>query len=197
VDKLIEYVLREMKVIGHAPVAFFAAVLVLAGGMWWAMDWGYGRVIANRDSEISNLKTQRDEYKDKLSGATPDQAAQRVSALEIRIRQLDPKPQRHLTEDQKKKLVDGLTKLAVDIPEIAVFAEAAREPARFAVEFMDVFKKAGISPLGPISTIPNFVSETGILVGLIDPEKPSELANKYIEVLRSTGLKLKQQNGKW
>jgi hypothetical protein len=26
VDKLIEYVLREMKVIGHAPVAFFAAV---------------------------------------------------------------------------------------------------------------------------------------------------------------------------
>ena len=86
--------------------------------------------------------------------------------------------------------MDGLTKLAVDIPEIAVFAEAAREPARFAVEFMDVFKKAGISPLGPISTILNFVSETGILVGLIDPEKPSELANKYIEVLRSAGLEI-------
>jgi hypothetical protein len=78
----------------------------------------------------------------------------------------------------------------VDIPQIAVFAEAAREPARFAVEFMDVFKKAGISSLGPISTIPNFVSETGILVGLIDPEKPSELANKYIEVLRSAGLEI-------
>jgi len=151
---------------------------------------GIRRVIANRDSEISSLKTQRDEYKDKLSGATPDQAAQRVSALEIRIRELDPKPQRHLTEDQKKKLVDGLTKLAVDIPQIAVFAEAAREPARFAVEFMGVFKKAGISSLGPISTIPNFVSETGILVGLIDPEKPSELANKYIEVLRSAGLEI-------
>lgn len=86
--------------------------------------------------------------------------------------------------------MDGLTKLAVDIPQIAVFAEAAREPARFAVEFMDVFKKAGISPLGPISTILNFVSETGILVGLIDPEKPSELANKYIEVLRSAGLEI-------
>jgi hypothetical protein len=86
--------------------------------------------------------------------------------------------------------VKNYFRLAVDIPQIAVFAEAAREPARFAVEFMGVFKKAGISSLGPISTIPNFVSETGILVGLIDPEKPSELANKYIEVLRSAALEI-------
>ena len=64
-DKLIEYVSREMRVIGHAPVAFFAAVLVLAGGIWSALDWRYSGVIANRDAEISSLRTQRDEYKEK------------------------------------------------------------------------------------------------------------------------------------
>jgi hypothetical protein len=69
--------------------------------------------------------------------------------------------------------VDGLTKLAVDIPQIAVFAEAARDAPGSLSNLWMFFKKAGISPLGPISTIPNFVSETGILVGLIDPEKPS------------------------
>lgn len=67
-DKLIEYVLREMRVIGHAPVAFFAAVLVLAGGIWSALDWRYSGVIANRDAEISSLRTQRDEYKEAQRG---------------------------------------------------------------------------------------------------------------------------------
>jgi hypothetical protein len=171
-ESLVKYVLDEIRVIARAPLVFMTALLALAGAVWWAMDWRYSGVIANRDAEISALKTQRDEYKDRLSGVFP--AGQPV--------------QRHLTDEQKRKLIAGLSALAQDIPKIAVYAEASRESAKYAIEFIRVFKDSGIAPIGPISTIPDFAEEKGVLVGLIDLAKPSDLATKYIGVLRSADL---------
>lgn len=80
-EPLIRYVLGELKMIARAPAVFAAALLILAGGIWWALDWRYSGIIANRDAEISSLKTQRDEYRDRLNGASPDQAAQKIKDL--------------------------------------------------------------------------------------------------------------------
>jgi hypothetical protein len=172
-EPFIQYVLREMRVIAGAPVAFGAALLILAAASWWAIDWRYGTLIAHRESEISILKTERDEYKDQLAAAP-----------------IVSKPQRHLTDDQKLKLVEALKPLVGDIQQIPVFAEAAREPTIFAVEFIGAFKAAGITPVGPISVIPNYATESGILVGLIDPDKPSDLAKKYMDAFRAANIKI-------
>jgi hypothetical protein len=87
-EQLIHYVLSELKVIARAPVVFAAALLILAAAIWWAMDWRYSGIIANRAAQISSLETQRDEYKNKLSGATPEEAAQRMTALEKQVGEL-------------------------------------------------------------------------------------------------------------
>ena len=47
--------------IADAPLIFGTAFLTIAGAIWWAMNWRYGGIIANRDSEIAALKTQRDD----------------------------------------------------------------------------------------------------------------------------------------
>lgn len=60
---VIQYVLTEMRTIARAPVIFISALLVLALAAWWAMDWRYNGIIANKDSEISNLKTVLDMLK--------------------------------------------------------------------------------------------------------------------------------------
>jgi hypothetical protein len=191
----IQHVLRELKVIRGAPIAFFGAIAVLAVGIWLAMNWGYGRVIDNRDAEISYIRTQRDDYKDKLSGASPDQAAQRIAALEAKVKDIEPKPQRHLTDEQKAKLIAALKPMAADLKQIFVFAEAAREPTIFAMDFFNVFKQATLEPIGPFTSLPNYSTENGILVGLVDPDKPSDLATKYIELLRSADLQVSTTRG--
>jgi hypothetical protein len=188
-------VIGEMRVIANAPIAFIAAVLILAGGVWWAMDWRYIGIIANRDAEISSLQIQRDEYKNKLSGASPDQAAQRIAALESRIKDIEPKPQRHLTDIQRKKLIETIKPLASDLQQIAVFTEAAREPAQLAIDFYKVFVEAGLNPVGPFISFPNYVSENGILIGVVDPQKPSDLAVKFINALRSADVELATTHG--
>jgi hypothetical protein len=172
-EAFIQHVLRELKVIRSAPLAFFGAVLVIAFGVWWAMDWRYSSIVTHRESEISILKTERDEYKDQLASAP-----------------VIPKPQRRLTDDQKVKLVDELKPLADDIKQIFVFAEAAREPTLFAVEFISAFKTAGITSVGPLAVIPNYATESGVLVGLGNPENPSDLAKKYMAALRTADLKI-------
>jgi hypothetical protein len=100
-ERIVKYVLGELRVIGGAPVSFFAALLVLAGAVWWAMDWRYSGIIANRDAELGSAKAVRDEYKEKLQGATPDQAKTRIDTLEARIKRLEP---RTLTPDQRNQI---------------------------------------------------------------------------------------------
>src|SRR5579859_7548993 len=85
----------------NLPTFFVIAVLMFSailGTVWWLMDWRYGGIIsgrdgiiANKDSEITLLRGQRDDYKDKLSGATPDQAKARIDDLENRLAKLEPR----------------------------------------------------------------------------------------------------------
>ena len=75
-----------------ANLPTFAVILVLMiAVVRWFVNLVHGGSVSNRDSIINNkdseialLKSQRDEYKNKLSGATPDEAKARVDVLEGR-----------------------------------------------------------------------------------------------------------------
>jgi hypothetical protein len=77
-DQFIKYVLEEMRVIGDAPVVFAGAVVVIAGAIWWAMSWRYSRIIRNRERTIAL-------YKNRLDGASPDEAKAKIDSLEGQI----------------------------------------------------------------------------------------------------------------
>jgi hypothetical protein len=77
-DQVIKYVLDEMRVIGDAPVVFAGALLVIAGAIWWAMSWRYSRIIRNRERTIAL-------YRNRLDGASPDEAKAKIDSLEGQI----------------------------------------------------------------------------------------------------------------
>lgn len=85
----------EWAVIRHAPISFVIAVLVLGTGLWFVLSWSYDSRLAGKDAQIASsdgqialLTRQRDDYRDKLGGASPDQAAQKIAALEKTIEEL-------------------------------------------------------------------------------------------------------------
>src|ERR1700722_19830693 len=105
----------------NLPTFFFIAVLIF-GAVWWLMDWRYGGIVSNRDSEITLLKGQRDDYKDKLSGATPDQAKAHIDALKGQVSALETRlgavEGRRLTDQQfafLKGHLAGLANVTVNI----------------------------------------------------------------------------------
>jgi hypothetical protein len=77
-DQIIKYVLDEMRVLADAPVVFAGAILVIAGAIWWTMSWRYSGIIKNRERTIAL-------YKNRLGGASPDEAKAKIDSLEGQI----------------------------------------------------------------------------------------------------------------
>lgn len=130
---VVKYVLGESKTIRNAP----ASVTVVAFGVltivWIAMDWRYAGIIANRDGIIASreaaitlVAAQRDGYKEKLGGVSPDQAKSRMDASEnananltARLAAISKrlKPEYPLEDEQKGKLIQLLS----DVPKNSRF----------------------------------------------------------------------------
>jgi hypothetical protein len=131
-----------------ANLPLFAVILVLLSvAIWWVVNWRYDGIVANKDSEITLLKGQRDDYKDKLNGATPDQAKAKMEALESRVATLEPRlaaiEPRRLTVDQRAALIARLKPPLGTSPTVSVAAEATGDNPQFAADFASVFRSAG------------------------------------------------------
>jgi hypothetical protein len=125
---VIKYILGESRTIRDAPASTIVVALGILAVVWVAMDWPYAGVIASRDgiiasreAEIKLIATQRDDYKDKLGGASPDQAKLRIDALEKANESLSTrlsaisrrvKPMYPLEDEEKERLVRVLAEVA-------------------------------------------------------------------------------------
>jgi hypothetical protein len=121
---VVKYILGESRTLRNAPASAIAIILGVFAVVWIAMDWRYAGVIANRDGIIASrdaainlIATQRDDYKDKLGGASPDQAKSRVDALEKANATLSARlsviskrlrPVYPLEDDEKERLIQLL-----------------------------------------------------------------------------------------
>jgi hypothetical protein len=126
---------------------FIVLAALMFGAIWWLVNWQYGGIIttrdgiiANKDSEIALLKGQRDDYKEKLSGATPDQAKARIDGLEARLASVEP---RRLTASQRAALIARLTPPAGAVPVISIVSEASGDSHQLAADFSSVFRSVG------------------------------------------------------
>ncbi len=163
-EGILRYVVGELRVIARAPAIFAAALIVLAGAVWWAMDWRYSGIIANRDAEISSLKTQRDDYRDKLNGASPDQAAEKINQLTNEIARLkrieDARAAKEWPPLTDKQIAQWSIALAQFKPTfLAVFFTDQYSDA-FRESLYQVFKNAS----WPTATVMNAGNITGIMI---------------------------------
>jgi hypothetical protein len=65
---------------------FFVILVLMAAVIWLMFTWSYGSVLASKNSQIELQDRQLADYKQKLDGATPDQARAKIEALERRVR---------------------------------------------------------------------------------------------------------------
>jgi hypothetical protein len=133
---------------------------------------------------------QRDEYKDKLGGASPDEAKRRIDRLEAEINALKP---RKLTDDQKVKLQALLFGLSGSV---SIASELSVGDARvLAKDLIDAFHAAGWYTENPGVIGPANPPPSGIAIRVNDP---NHLGPKHIVILnamRSIGLRFDLQLG--
>lgn len=121
------------------PVPVIACILVAWFIIRRMTKREYEVPLANMKSLVELKEAQVQDYKDKLSGATPEEAQERVARLEEQVRALTH--QRHLSDEQKSALADaarsiplGTCRLYIvfhpSFPEAAIFAEEIAQALR-------------------------------------------------------------------
>lgn len=126
---------EQFVTVGNAPVPFIAAVLFSGWLIWLAVRREYATRLANADSTQALLERQLQDYKDKLSGATPDEARARLDALEARIDAMGP---RRLTAEQRQRMaviLDQHKGRAIEITSDASSADATQLARGLALAF--------------------------------------------------------------
>jgi hypothetical protein len=185
-EQVIKYVVGEMRVIAGAPATFAIALLALAGAIWWAMDWKYSSVISNKDSEISLIKGQRDDYKDKLSGATPDQAKARIDTLEKIVSRLQP---RRLSSDQATELVRTLSQISSRGIQITNDLTCP-DCSAFTNDLRSAFNRGGwkVIPMTVMGPNPTRVSAKGLALIVGNPQSLNHDEGALVEVFKKIAI---------
>jgi hypothetical protein len=158
---------QQLDAIYAAPALYLAAVFAVGASVWWIASEYYSGQISTIKERIVLIEGQRDDYKSKLSGASPDEAKARLDKLEASLAAMSP---RKLTADQTTALQTALT---VSGLVVVLHDVACVDCKSYANAISSPFKTAGwqvvTEPLvGPIVT-----PRSGIGVSVENPSSPS------------------------
>lgn len=104
-EALVDRFAREWAVISQAPASFLVTSILVGTVVWLALRWQFGTQLINRDGILALKEAEINDYKRKLDGASPDEAAHRIEVLEKRLSLLEP---RILSEAEFSVLKNGL-----------------------------------------------------------------------------------------
>jgi hypothetical protein len=177
---------REWAVIRGAPWSFVTAVAITAGAIWFFLSEINQGTISAKDATIETLKAQTDSYREKLSGATPEEAKARIDELEARVRRIEP---RQLSPQQKKIITENAL-----LPAWASYTLSIESDLRcldckqYAGEFSDIFSEAHWVIMAPMIEKPSTKSSKGIAVLSSDPNNPLPAAAALIRALKAADI---------
>ena len=175
-EAVVKYVITELSVIAQVPVSFLLCLSVIALIVWRALNWKFLGTIDNLKSRNDLQAAQIADYKDKLSGASPEEAKKRLDSLEIQVKALSP---RRLTEEEKQKLFNMLKgfKGKIDI----IHDAAAGDAKAYTADIASVFNDAGWELSLPMVMGVGMPPRSGIALQVHDIKalEPIELAVKH------------------
>ena len=109
----------------RANLPTFAVILVLMiGAIWVVINWSYSGVLASKTGQIELQDRQLSDYREKLKGASPEQAKARIDTLEEQARgtrstntpisstKASSEPSRFYSTGDKERLSEAFYKLA-------------------------------------------------------------------------------------
>jgi hypothetical protein len=191
-DRVLDYFMWELRAVTRAPVTFGAAVLVLAVLISGGVIWSFRK-------ETTLLRQQISEYKDKLGGASPDEAKTALDALaeEVTALQAQLKPRR-VNAHQRQIIADRLKASTGAQYTLAIVHEGGCwDCPQYAADFDGIFR-----------SIPGWLVSNRVVMGLTqrpphglavvvaDPLHPSPQEFVLLQALQAAGIELDLQGAR-
>jgi hypothetical protein len=183
---------QEARAIASAPILAAMVLIAALVAIWGVLHWSYRAALSNKDSHIAFLERRVAEYRDRLGGATPDEARKRIEALETELKSLRLRLQpRRLTQAQRQAIVDRSRLPAGAKPApVVVTQEAVCSDCRaFADDLVAALNEGGNWQVSAtVVQSPDERPRTGLSIRVAEPLRPPPQAARLQAALRSAGL---------
>lgn len=178
------------------PVTFILIVAVIIGGVWVVIGWSYSSVFASKNSQIELQDRQLADYKEKLQGATPDQAKARIDALEARLEaRLSAIEPRRLTQERRSKLASDLKPPWGATYALSISSEMSGDSAQYGSDITAAFQEAGNWNISSSSVVGlGYRPPTGIAVTFSNAAPPTQAALLIIDAFRKSNIPIDVRN---
>ena len=166
-SSIISELQREWGVISDAPWVSICFVSLIASILWAVFQFIYHNrfiskelVLSHKDAEIHLLERQLSDYREKLNGASPEEARRRVEELEARLRKIShhlvPRELSTLQKEMIKRTFEEISDSPFSI--FVTHEESCIDCARYAYSLALV-----------IQSVPGWKVETGATTFASDP----------------------------
>ncbi|ABE62506.1 hypothetical protein Nham_1689 [Nitrobacter hamburgensis X14] len=132
--------LEQWGAVTTAPIPFAIAVAIASGLIWLAIGWSYSSVLAGKNAQIELQDRQLSDYREKLKGATPEEAKAKIDSLERTLRMTVGQSWIPLSKSQIDDLASKLKQIQKSRAQIMYENALGRELAQ---SIFDAFKQAG------------------------------------------------------
>jgi hypothetical protein len=122
------------------PKTFALVIAVIIAIVWLIANYSYSTVLSNKNSQIELQDRQLADYKQKLDGATPDQAKAKIEGLERAVHMAIGAKWEPLTKAEIALLVPKLRLIQKSRIQIIYENAFGKELAQ---SFLDAFREAG------------------------------------------------------
>ena len=188
----IEVLKRQAQAIGSAPIALAVLVVLLTAMVWGIMHWTYGGILTSKDAHIASLERRVADYRDSVSGASPEEAHRRIDALEAQLhalqlqltpRRLNPAQRQAISDRSRRPAGSPSRSITVTVD------DACSDCAVFAAEITEALRVAENWTVA-IRAVSNAGERlrSGLGIRIAEPTRPSPEAVVLQESLRSAGV---------
>jgi hypothetical protein len=186
------YIIAEAAVIRAAKLSIGIMAGIITAAVYVGLEGYHVREDKIRDAIIQLQGEQLAEFRNKLQVKTPDEAANKISELEKKLKPiLDDmsRPQRQLTEEQRRKLIHYLEPEKGKLADYWVYISSTedRESQIYSADILHALRGAQlrVTYLGS-----GFAErgEFGVIVQLLDPDHPTEFAKTVLDAMSKAGI---------
>ena len=177
--------------IAQAPLIFLAALLVLAGLIYWAVNRLHEGETSALRARLELRDDQIAQFEKKVGSTSPDEVKTRIDLLEAQLRAIGAP--RRLTDRQRASLADALRQMPgrVDIAQDMAVAEARP----YAGDLTVAFQNGGWTVSTPMVMGPGNPPPHGLGVAVPDPMNLTPKQAVIVHAFRALEIPFDLQKG--
>ncbi len=110
----LNWLAQGWSVIGAAPISFAIALAAVIVVVWAILHWLYRRILSSKDIQIEALQARLADYRNVLEGASPREAAYKITQLKGELEAIKGVPHHENTIYQKGKRIGEVMGVRID-----------------------------------------------------------------------------------